>query len=91
MSRVYALRCQRCGQVFEASRLDARYCSGVCRTLAHRDKRVVEEAGQTAHTAVQALLTEWAKPPRKPEAERWLKKIMTLLQDRLTGVKQDDT
>jgi hypothetical protein len=30
--------CEHCGEPFEARRRDARYCSGRCRTAAHRAK-----------------------------------------------------
>src|SRR5690625_3188687 len=30
------LACNGCGQTFTAARADARYCSGLCRTRAHR-------------------------------------------------------
>lgn len=32
----HALTCQHCGETFHASRYDAKYCSGLCRSRAHR-------------------------------------------------------
>ena len=31
--------CNHCGEVFEAHRSDAMYCSGACKVAAHRSKK----------------------------------------------------
>jgi hypothetical protein len=35
-SQAVTCRCAACGSKFKANRVDARYCSGACRTRAHR-------------------------------------------------------
>jgi len=90
MTAHYQLHCQRCGKAFNATRPDARYCTGVCRTLMHRDKNVVQQKGKLAQQAVLNLFAEWEKPYRNAEAERWLRKIMSKIQERLSGATSDD-
>jgi len=90
MTAQYQLHCQRCGRPFAATRPDARYCTGVCRTLMHRDKNVVQQRGKLAQQAVLDLFAEWKKPYRNAEAERWLRKIMSDIQEFLSGAIPDD-
>lgn len=59
-----------CGQVFEARREDARYCSAACRAKASRARRQEDEAREEVgggKTAVEALRVA---PPAAPVAER---------------------
>lgn len=36
--------CARCTDLFEATRSDARFCSGACRVAAYRDRKAAREA-----------------------------------------------
>jgi hypothetical protein len=40
--------CERCGNEYEASRIDSRYCSTTCRVAAHRDRVAVERVPEAA-------------------------------------------
>lgn len=66
------MACYECGEVFEAKRDTARYCSTRCRVRAHRKRKTempesVKQA--TASAVVGRLMDEDEEPPRETPAE----------------------
>ena len=66
------MACYECGEVFEAKRDTARYCSTRCRVRAHRKRKTempesVKQA--TASAVVGRLMDEDEEPPREAPAE----------------------
>jgi predicted nucleic acid-binding Zn ribbon protein len=45
------LRCVQCGAVFDAGRVDRRYCSGACRAAASRERKADKLAEQARELA----------------------------------------
>ena len=58
----YELKCQHCGQQFQSSRKDTKYCSDSCRVMASRDRKqeTEENNGEMKPVTVEYSVTEYA-------------------------------
>lgn len=66
------MACYECGEVFEAKRDTARYCSPRCRVRAHRKRKTAMPESvkrATASAVVGRLMDDDEEQPREPPAE----------------------
>jgi len=56
------VNCSVCGQAFEASRHDAKFCSSTCRTKARRATQAKDKAIARARAAIDDLMQYCSSP-----------------------------
>lgn len=55
-------RCEECGNSFDSSRYDARFCGATCRSRAHRKEQARDKAIERAKKAIDDLRQYYKSP-----------------------------
>lgn len=85
----YLVECLVCGTEFEATRIDAAFCSSTCRSRYHRADKILEKRIERAERAVNDLI-DHLPPNGETQTYKTLERLSKRINSALTHVEIED-